>query len=529
MTEDRGSLGQATVYLAEESVAEFDELIKGDEGFDAVPLDPAAHIDGVLYVQEHQASPPGWVEPLTALTGSPLGQIQTQLAGAALLLRLGGRIFALTFGQGRHLLKPELLVDDFGLRVAANTVDPTQIRSVDGRTFERGVLLTRRQTSRPGRVEALGLQIDREMLRSITGRSKLDDGGRIHGGTSLGLTRTIALDAFEAFGRELLTSYAATDYQDAFNQLDQMKPLPRNSAEADALDRDLIHALREPDIRGAYLAPPRILDWEAISAFRFAGDPRGTRRDELVLRDYLDGLGHPVTIEELRDDEVRVLDRDSPRVVSRWPVLNCLVWETQRGQEAYVLADGLWWRVDRSYLASVNAAVGRVTPSSLMLPAPSSPDLAEGPYNIEAAAASGGILLDKKLARVKTERGGFELCDIFIPPDKFVHVKRGLGSQELSYLFAQGVQSAEGFRNAQEVRQRLRDLVASVDATVAANLPLDSRPERDGFEVVYAVVSGSPQRVPAALPFFARAALARAIRSLDELDFRYSSIGVPNR
>lgn len=529
MTEDRGSLGQATVYLAEESVGEFAELIKDDDSFDVVSLDGATGIDGVLYVQRHEASPPGWVEPLTALTGSSLGQLQVQLAGAALLIRLSGRIFALTFGQGRHLLKPEMLVDDFGLRVAANTVDPTQIKSVDGRTFERGVLLTRRQASRPGRVEALGMQIDREMLRSITGRSKSIDGGRIHGSTSLGLTRTIALDALEPFGRELLESYAATDYQDAFAQLDQMKPLPRNSPEAEALDGDLVHALREPDMRGAYLAPPRILDWEAISAFRLGRDPRGSRRDELVLRDYLDGLGHQVTIEELRDDEVGALDRDSPRVVARWPVLSCLVWETQRGTGAYVLSDGRWWRVDRTYLASVNATVGRVAPSTVLLPVPSTPDLAEGPYNVEAAAAIGGILLDKKLARVKTERGGFELCDIFIPPDKFVHVKRGLGSQELTYLFAQGVQSAEGFRSAPEVRRRLRELVELVDTAVAANLPLDLRPERDRFEVVYAVVSGSPQRVPGTLPFFARAALARAVRSLEELDFRYSSIGVPIR
>lgn len=529
MTDEERSLGQATVYLAEDAVADFDDVIKGDEGFEKVALDASAGLDGVVYVQRHEARPPAWVEPLAELTGSSLGQIQTQLAGAALLLRLSGRIFAFTFGQGRHLLRPEVLVDDFGLRVAANSVDPAQIRSVDGRTFERGVLLTRRQSSRPGRVEALGLQIDREMIRSITGRSRAGDVGRIHGGTALGVTRTLEFDALETFGRELLTSYSATDYQDAFSQLDQMKPLARTSADALALDADLLNALHEPEMRGAYLAPPRILDWEAISAFRFSGDPRGTRRDELVLREYLDGRGHPVSETELHDEFVHVLDRDSPRVVARWPVYQCLVWETQRGDRAYVLADGRWWRIDGGYLASVNAAVAGIGKSTVRLPPPSTPTLPEGQYNIEAATAAGGVLLDKKLARVRTERGGFELCDIFVPPDKLIHVKRGLGSQELSYLFTQGVQSAEGLRHAREVRQRLRDLVSQADGAAAAGLPVDSRPEAGAFEVVYAVVSGSPQRVPAAIPFFARAALARALRSLDDLDFRSSAIGVPLR
>jgi uncharacterized protein (TIGR04141 family) len=173
--------------------------------------------------------------------------------------------------------------------------------------------------------------------------------------------------------------------------------------------------------------------------------------------------------------------------------------------------------------------VARVDPATIALPVPSRPDLVEGTYNAEAAVATGGILLDKKLARVRTERGGFELCDIFIPPDFFVHVKRGLGSQELSYLFAQGLTSAEGFRDVREVRERLRALIEPVAPEVARSLSVDRRPEPNSFEVVYAVLSASPDRVPAKLPFFARAALARAVRSLLDLDFRVSAIGVPLR
>lgn len=528
MNAPQHSLGQATIYLAEHDVKEPADLVKEDGTIQAIALAGAAGLDGTLFVQQHDATSPTWVEPLSELAGQELGQIRTQLAGAALVVRLSGRFFALTFGQGRHILKPDLLVDDFGLRVAANTVDPTQIRSVDGRTFERGVLLTRRQTSRPDRVEALGMQLDREMFRSITGRARTKGGGRIHGGTSLGLTRDIDLEGLEAFGAELLAEYAGSDYRDAFEQIDQIRPVPRKSSDLVELDQALIHALHQPDARGAYLAPPTLIDWETISAFRFEGDVRGVRRDELVLHEYLDELGHPVATEDLARD-VCAIDRDSPRTVARWPIYNCLIWETELNSKAFVLADGRWWSVGHNYLQTVNRAMDRVTLSKIPLPVPSRPGLAEDAYNIEAAAACGGILLDKKLARVRTERGGFELCDIFVPPNQFVHVKRGLGSQELTYLFAQGVQSAEGFRNAREVRARMVELVGKYDKKLAASLPIDTRPDRDAFEVVYAIVSGSPGRVPRTLPFFARAALARSVRTLVELDFSYSAIGIPTQ
>jgi uncharacterized protein (TIGR04141 family) len=533
MTDEVPLLEQATIYLAEPTVNTFEELIKptdeADEvGYDIVQLDGHSGLDGLLVVQRYQARPPNWVDPLRSLVEGELPPIDVQSAGAALIIRLAGRIFAFTFGQGRHLLNPDLLVDDFGLRVAANTIDPLQVRSVDGRTFQRGILLTRRQASRPGRVEALGVQPDREMYRALTGRSRREGEGRVHGSTSLGVTRPIPLSGLEAFGQELIRDYAGNDYRASFSSLDRMRPLARNSPEAVRLDTALIDALHAPDL-APYLAPPALLDWEHVSGFRFSTEPRGPRYDDLDLRTYLLSLDAPVTIDQIHDDEVRLLDRDSPRIVSRWQIRKCLVWETTLDDRAFVLADGRWYDIDRAYLESVNNTVATAEPADIVLPSPSVPNLDERAYNQEAALAVGGVLLDRQLARVTTERGGFELCDIFVSPNRLVHVKRGIGSQELTYLFAQGVQSAEGYRNAREVRARLRELVNVVDAAQAALLPLDERPDPDDFIVTYAVVTDSPARVPRDLPFFARAALARSIRTLRELDFRVATLGVSTR
>jgi uncharacterized protein (TIGR04141 family) len=56
-------------------------------------------------------------------------------AAAALVMRGGDRTFALTFGQGRHLLDAEAVIHDFGLKVVLNTVayDQQERRCAVGR------------------------------------------------------------------------------------------------------------------------------------------------------------------------------------------------------------------------------------------------------------------------------------------------------------------------------------------------------------------------------------------------------------
>jgi uncharacterized protein (TIGR04141 family) len=522
------TLPGATIYLAEESVADVDELVKHDEDHEEIELDPALGIDGRLLVGRHPEGTPSWATTLESITTGPLPAITTQMASAALIVRLAGRWFAFAFGQGRHLLRQEAFVDDFGLRVAANTVDPGKVRGVDGRRFERGVVLTRRQSSRPGRAEGLGLQVDREMLQAIVGRSRRDGEGRIHGRKSLGLARDVDLRGLAQLGSQLLADYNGRDFLDGFPTLERLQAEPKNSPLARRLDTQLVMALGDPDQGGAYFAPPAILDWETVAGFRFGGEASTVRREEASLNEYLLLRPGP-TLDDLMNDDLRVVDRSTMRALDRWPIYRWLVWERQDGDDAYVLSEGRWFKVNGEYLASINSAARRIRPPSLTIPIPGRARMSEGEYNADLAAGIGGVLLDKLLAQVATERGRFELCDVFVPPDKLIHVKRGIGSQELSYLFTQGVTSAEGLRREVKVRERFQDLVHAIAPQLGTVIDVATKPAPGAFEVVYVVVDAAHARVPHDIPFFARASLARAIRDLDELDYRYSAVGVPDR
>lgn len=515
----------ATIYLADEDVVDIDHLVKVDEDHDVIGLDPALGIEGRLLVGRHAEVAPGWASTLQSIATGHLPAITTQVASAVLIARLTDRWFAFTFGQGRHLLRQEAFVDDFGLRVAANTVDPSEVRGVDGRRFERGVVLTRRQSSRPGRAEGLGLQVDREMLQAIVGRSRRTGEGRVHGRKSLGVSRDVDLRDLVRLGAQLLADYAGRDFLDGFPTLERLRAEPRNSPLVQKLDALLVQALRDPDSAGAYLAPPAILDWETVSGFRFGGEASTVRREEASLNDYLLLRPDP-SLDDLTNDDLRVVDRNSMRALDRWPIYRWIVWERQDGEDAYVLSEGRWFKVNGEYLAGINSAARRIRPPSLTIPPPARASMREDQYNADLAAGLGGVLLDKKLAQVATERGRFELCDVFVPPDKLIHVKRGIGSQELSYLFTQGVTSAEGLRHEVRVRERFRDLLRASSPQLGSVIDPASKPAPGAFEVVYVVVDAAHARVPHDIPFFARASLSRAIRDLDELDYRYSAVGV---
>jgi uncharacterized protein (TIGR04141 family) len=204
------------------------------------------------------------------------------------------------------------------------------------------------------------------------------------------------------------------------------------------------------------------------------------------------------------------------------------VWEVQDGDDAYILSEGQWFKVSGTYLAGIDSAAARMQAPAIAIPPPARPGMSEGEFNLDLAAALGGVHMDKKLAQVGTERGRFELCDVFVPPDLLIHVKRGMGSQELSYLFTQGVTSAEGMRYEGKVRERFQELLRAADPGLATAIDPSVKPRAVAFEVVYVVVDAAHARVPRAIPFFARAALSRAIRALDDLEFRYSAVGVPD-
>ena len=75
---------------------------------------------GDLYLSVASPRPPQWASLFKGLTLPTLPQLSGTPSSAVLLVKRKGRLFALTFGYGRHLLAPGTFEENFGLIVTLN-------------------------------------------------------------------------------------------------------------------------------------------------------------------------------------------------------------------------------------------------------------------------------------------------------------------------------------------------------------------------------------------------------------------------
>jgi uncharacterized protein (TIGR04141 family) len=517
-----------TLYLARPEVATFEGLLRRPEELRLVPMNAGATLDGALYfLPEPDPDPPEWIAPLEQIAG-PVPVVTTSNPGAVLLFRAEGRIFAIPFGRGHLRLRTDQLVDDFGLRIAGNRLDPEAVISFDSRAVEGTVFMTRRSASRGSELGALGLESDRDAVHSLTGRPRDSaQGSRITGRTGYLQAQAIGPDDLVQHATEALAAYGATDYQDGFGVIDQRREVddPVRAAELTEL---VVNGLSTPGRGGAYLAPPEIVDWARAGGFKLSTDPRGTRRQTVSIDDYATARAGVFTLEQLQEDSITLFARDTGRPSMKWSVFKCLIAERRDTDGTFVLADGRWWRVHPDFIAEIDEVVASIPRTTVPLPEYASTDADEGAYNDRAAGLlPGTVSLDQRFLSFPGEHGTVELCDIAGPGQCLIYAKRGFRAQSLSHLFAQAVNAGETLRHLPRARRRLRELLAGPLPAVAALIDDDSMHAAD-WEIVIAIITDEPGRIPTGLPFFSRAHLARSVRALRRLDYKvtYAAVGV---
>lgn len=137
-----------TVHLARRGITTFGGLIKEKylyaDGYEL--LEPTEQLDFPLraYVQRVRASEPKWVAFLREYFD--IDDLQNSFASFVLLTSYGGQVFALTFGHGFHTIERNRFEPNFGLRVAANTVDGGAVKAIDTPNLDT---VTRQQRTQP--------------------------------------------------------------------------------------------------------------------------------------------------------------------------------------------------------------------------------------------------------------------------------------------------------------------------------------------------------------------------------------------
>jgi len=524
-----------TFLLLQKEIKEPEDALKSPEFLDKTPLPADFEFDGALYLFEPPPKEPRWVAFIKEGFPDGISFSPSAATAAVLFVKADSRWFAVTFGQGRHLLKSDSYEIDFGLKVTLNTVDEKKLRSLDSRTFDELTVHTRRQVSRSSALDAFSVDVAQDLLGAVTGEPEDTSlAKRLAGRDALALTGPIFFSELATRCGALLKAYKGTQYQMKFPWVDNIR-LVREPKLLEPLNKELLRALNSGDLQKIHLAPPEVIPWDDVAGFRYPGerDGRSEPHPDLDLPECLRALAThqgvdvndlDLSLAELKRLKIRAVFEEHSSEVEKWTLYNCLVAELLDKDALHVLSAGQWFRVEKNFAAQTLQDASALVKELKSLPS-ATPDEDEGTYNERAARTTSSlVLLDKQLVRSKGAQTSIEACDLFSSSGQFIHVKRKVRSSTLSHLFSQGAVAAETFLRDEQFRRAVKARVEARNPGIAKTLGDPAqKPDPSKYEVIFAVITNAPKgKWPQALPFFSQLNLVRNARRLSMFGFRVS-------
>ena len=165
------------------------------------------------------------------------------------------------------MLKDELIVNDFGFRIAINAIDPKQIRSLDTAKLEELTVQSRIQTSIGAEKETFGIDILNDLLRAVTGVPKNQRFAKqIAGRDGIIINAEQSVYDLEKKARIMLHYYTSFKYKKDFDWVDNLKE-ERDKLLINELRKMLISDLNSKNSEKMILAPDKVIDWDDINRF----------------------------------------------------------------------------------------------------------------------------------------------------------------------------------------------------------------------------------------------------------------------
>jgi uncharacterized protein (TIGR04141 family) len=481
----------------------------------------------VLYAGQAFNSPPKWLSFFENSERSEMSSLWGAGAAALLFVKTPietdsteSRWLVVCFGQGFHALRAEAQESTFGMRVALNALGRKLIKSLDTRTPENSTIQRRTQNSRKGEIFEFGVDAERVILQSITGKTVDSDfGSLITGADGLTLNTKADYQGIIRKCQQIMRYYAQESYKENFPWYGNITPIKDTSIISE-LDGKLINSIHS-NIELIHLAPPEIIDMQEVERYKYTNSTNDDDGfEELIFQNFLGSVPNVevISVENLKESKIKIRSGENPNFQNKWSVYNCLVFEAEHNNSLYVLSNGNWYQVALSYVQRTNEYINAIKNCELAFPAYH--DNGEGEYNkrICEQDPSNLICFDKNLIVFDGERGRVEFCDILAKDGKIIHVKKRDSSSNLSHLFMQGYVSAEAFLDYKDMRQQIRSKVPS-----SAEIVPEETPNSRDYEIVYALIH---DRNPS-LPFFSKVSLTATHKLLKRMGYEVSLSWIP--
>lgn len=493
-----------SIYLLKEDIIDFKMALKEKVFVETFEIKEKYNVDGIIFIGKEKSNEAGWKDLLQAGTDKKLPDLESSSNRALIFFKIEGRVFVLTFGYGKHLLKEESIERDFGLKTALNLVDADKLRSMDKANLDNLTVLTRTQTSRQAKQEAFDIDIIRDLLKGVTGESGVESenlGGLITGSEGIYINPSIDFSDISESVKQLKKAYESEKYKVRFNWIDNLK-VEKDPFIIEKLQNALIIDLQKKDTITIHISPPYIIDWSDFEGISYT--PKGDLETDFEIESFY----------KIKNNDLKDLDWGSLTRIKIFiknggeddrtsiPLWRCLNYQTEIGDNLFVFAFGKWYRINKSYAQQIKEYVTQIEESSLHF-VDCDKGMNEGSYNIKLAQSNPNFkLLDKDLVASDIVRSGIEVCDVITNEGEFIHVKFRKSSATLSHLFAQGKISASALLRDRIYRKHLRSKLGTIGMN-RDMVPLEKRDVvTSSYTITFAIIEDKPRSFINSLPFF---------------------------
>ncbi|MDT0382056.1 DUF6119 family protein [Streptomyces sp. DSM 42041] len=517
-----------TVSIARKDVTTFEELIRAVyvERLGLTRLEPTSSLSFPVqaYIQRDKPTQPKWVNFLGqhfAVTG-----VENTSNSFVLLAKVRDRIFAVTFGvSGINSLDRGKLERGFGLRVCANSVDASELISVDTRNLDAVTRQQKTHLSIGSSISDFSIPVEQDWVRRIQGKTgKLDFAKSLSGADSLHINVSGSLSKLPDFLSAILDAYESEDYKTTFPFLDYYSPVDSHDPRFAELERKLLARVLNRATEKTSLAAPQIVDDEQVSHYEISAKYKVAETEEVTLAGVYEFLGASYDGDDPLHDVRIVPIADSGQAAGqKRPLRDWVVCEVAESDRTYVLSLGEWYEVAGDFVSSVNSEVARIADvtDELQLDA-WQPSEKEGDYNERVAENRQWALLDKKNYSIGGPSQKIEICDLLTKDMQLICVKQQTSSATLSHLFSQGSVSAELYRGEPDYRNRIYN-----DARENWGEEIPEPPEGPTPTIVYAIANDRPGKLADNLFFFSKITLLANRRIIERLGIKVAMARVP--
>ena len=512
-----------TVYLSKDEFDTVETVVKPNAAYSTVFVNTEDGELGWLFIMKSRSNPPRWASLFSE--DISLDQIgRNQSTGALLVVKDKGRLFLISFGQGRHLLRAGCVETNFGLRVALNILHPESIRSLDKSSLEAQPKQAREQSGEAVGLQFFGVDIERDLLRAITGKPKnVLFGQRISGGDPLKLSVEIQLKDIRELLRNIYAAYIDDSYKiGPFAWIDHISEI-KDKLLREKLDEQLVEKLNIRNFDHTWLCAPSIIDWDRVVGFKYSTGKNAMRYHDTRIHECLDEIDKKgVDIAVLKRRIISAVDEDD-HCVFEDTVYRFIYTEICSDGLAHLLNAGKWYAVSSDYVQRIQEQYETILSKHYERNLLEYDDETEAAYNVRLAGSdtSEFALLDKNNIYLPDAASPIEPCDLYRKEKELIHVKRYGGSSVLSHMFNQGLVSGELLQSEINFRKMFNEKLPQHLRIEG----IEKMPERQEFTVVYAIISEQEQGL--SVPFFSKISMKHAVNRLEAFGFNVKLAKIP--